>query len=108
MLHVWLRDAAYDCTQVVRAGIDATDFLSPAAGGRARLSSRNIENWSQFFCSEFCGAALKVAGVPQFAGLNTSELTPADLDSPDMIGNVFFPGEQLLAWAPHDRSGGAP
>lgn len=69
--HMWLRDPTFDSTQLVSAGLQKTLGRFPTP----------TEDWTRCFCSEFCSASFKLAGLPQFQQLNTSTLPPADVAS---------------------------
>ncbi len=62
----------YDMHQAVFAGLDVFDKIP-----FAEKLSRNIEDFSRFFCSELVAAGLEESGgIPR---VNASEVTPVDL-----------------------------
>jgi len=62
----------YDVPQAVASALDLGDKLLPAG-----FLTHNAEDFSQFFCSELCAAALEAGGA--IKKINASEVTPIDL-----------------------------
>jgi Orthopoxvirus protein of unknown function (DUF830). len=73
----------YDMPQAVKSALDAMDNV-PIIGN----ATRNIEDFSQFFCSELVAAALEAAGA--IAHINASEVTPIDLCSFALFESDYF------------------
>lgn len=64
----------YDMPQAVKSALDALDNI-PVLG----RATKNIEDFSRFFCSELVAAGLESAGAIDH--VNASEVTPIDLCS---------------------------
>lgn len=64
----------YDTPQAIKSALDAFDSTPGLSG-----LTKNVEDFSKFFCSELVTAALEKAGV--IKNINSSEVTPADLCS---------------------------
>lgn len=62
----------YDMPQAVKSALDTLDRV-PILG----KATYNLEDFSQFFCSELAAAALEAGGA--IPSLNASEVTPIDL-----------------------------
>lgn len=63
---------AYDMPQAIRSALDVFDKV-PVIG----KATHNVEDFSQFFCSELVAAGLEAAGC--ISHVNASEVTPIDL-----------------------------
>lgn len=64
----------YDTPQAIKSALDAFDNTPGLSG-----LTKNVEDFSKFFCSELVAAALEAAGV--INKINASEVTPVDLCS---------------------------
>eukprot|EP00462_Mataza_sp_D1_P016595 CAMPEP_0175154784 /NCGR_PEP_ID=MMETSP0087-20121206/20572_1 /TAXON_ID=136419 /ORGANISM="Unknown Unknown, Strain D1" /LENGTH=1412 /DNA_ID=CAMNT_0016441787 /DNA_START=44 /DNA_END=4282 /DNA_ORIENTATION=+ len=71
LAHMWINDPPFDEPQLIQAGFHRM-YLNPC---------RLKEDWSRLFCSELVSAALKLAGVPEFASVNSSTFAPSDFAS---------------------------
>lgn len=71
----------YDMEQVMQSAVDDND-RSPIR------STYNIEDFSQFFCSELISGALEAGGL--IKSINASEVTPADLCMFNLYANDYF------------------
>ncbi len=73
----------YDMPQAVKSALDALDCV-PVIGN----ATHNIEDFSNFFCSELVAAGLEAAGA--ISTINASEVTPIDLCSFSLFENDYF------------------
>ncbi|RKU32138.1 hypothetical protein C6495_11480 [Candidatus Poribacteria bacterium] len=63
----------YDAPQAILSVLDTLDGI-PLLG---RATTQNVEDFSQFFCSELVAAALEAGGVIET--INAAEVTPIDM-----------------------------
>lgn len=73
----------YDMPQAVKSALDALDQV-PVLG----RATKNIEDFSRFFCSELVTAGLEAAGA--ISHINASEVTPIDLCHFSLFENNYY------------------
>lgn len=73
----------YDMPQAIKSALDALDNV-PVIGN----ATRNVEDFSRFFCSELVTAGLEAAGA--ISHINASEVTPIDLCSFSLYEADYF------------------
>ncbi len=73
----------YDASGAVKSALDALDNV-PIVGG----ATRNVEDFSRFFCSELVAGALEKGRV--IKKINASEVTPIDLCKFKLYGDDYF------------------
>ena len=76
--------------QAIRSALDTLDGI-PLLG---RATTQNVEDFSQFFCSELVAAGLEAGGVIE--SINASEVTPVDLCRFNLYADEYvqFRGEE--------------
>merc|ERR1712194_622920 len=90
MAHQWLRDPPFDDFQLVMAGF----------GKIAPWDS--TESWKKLFCSEFVSSTLKIAGISAFQHINTSTVSPNDLEKNEVYSEKRGFLHVLTEAAEHD------
>lgn len=74
---------AYDMPQAIKSALDVFDKV-PVIG----KATHNVEDFSQFFCSELVAAGLEAAGC--ISNVNASEVTPIDLCCFSLYENDYY------------------
>jgi hypothetical protein len=73
----------YDTPQAIKSALDDLDKI-PLLG----RMTRNVEDFSRFFCSELVAAGLEAGGV--IRKINASEVTPIDLCMFDLYQDEYY------------------